>query len=167
MAEHWLNEMEEEYGDRRSRGWEYGWGKDGQVSEISGRRQIDCSHLLNRGLKKQGFNIPYERTSALRNSDYFDPVTRDNLKKGDIVLYDEHAGFYYGKDYETGRDLIYSSAGSRDRGGRGPSIDPADGFKGFIKYMRPKEKYLSKEKREASDAEELKFLWQILPGGMH
>ena len=64
----------------------YKMGGDG-FTVVNGKKQIDCSHMVNLLLKGAGYNIPYEETRAMENSTYYTTVLPQNVKRGDIALW--------------------------------------------------------------------------------
>lgn len=64
----------------------YKMGGDGSTV-VNGKKQIDCSHLVNQLLKGAGYEIPYEDTSVMNNSSYYTTVLTQDVKKGDIALW--------------------------------------------------------------------------------
>ncbi|MGF6150726.1 hypothetical protein [Pseudomonas fluorescens] len=66
--------------------YKYRMGGDGFVEE-NGKKLIDCSHMLNLLLTGAGYNVPYEDTSVLNNSQYYTTVEPQDVKRGDIALW--------------------------------------------------------------------------------
>ncbi|GFM84869.1 hypothetical protein PSCICO_02680 [Pseudomonas cichorii] len=64
----------------------YKMGGDGSTV-VNGKKQIDCSHMVNLLLKGAGYNIPYEDTRVMNNSTYYTTVLPQDVKRGDIVLW--------------------------------------------------------------------------------
>ncbi|GFM64858.1 hypothetical protein PSCICJ_09760 [Pseudomonas cichorii] len=64
----------------------YKMGGDG-FTIVNGKKQIDCSHMVNLLLKGAGYNIPYEDTRVMNNSTYYTTVLPQDVKKGDIALW--------------------------------------------------------------------------------
>lgn len=64
----------------------YKTGGDGSTV-VNGKKEIDCSHLVNLLLKGAGYEIPYEDTRVMNNSLYYTTVLPKNVKKGDIALW--------------------------------------------------------------------------------
>ncbi len=64
----------------------YKMGGDG-FTVVNGKKQIDCSHMVNLLLKGAGYNIPYEETRAMENSTYYTTVLPQDVKRGDIALW--------------------------------------------------------------------------------
>lgn len=102
----------------------YEMGGDG-FTVVDGKKQIDCSHMVNLLLKGAGYNIPYENTSAMSNSTYYTAVLPQDVKPGDIALwinvkslkgnktlfhtgivesfdYTKNAGYFFGAQTSTG-----------------------------------------------------------------
>lgn len=64
----------------------YKMGGDGSTV-VNGKKQIDCSHMVNLLLKRAGYNIPYEDTRVMNNSTYYTTVLPQDVKRGDIALW--------------------------------------------------------------------------------
>jgi len=64
----------------------YKMGGDGSIL-VNGKKQIDCSHMVNLLLKRAGYNIPYEDTRVMNNSTYYTTVLPQDVKRGDIALW--------------------------------------------------------------------------------
>lgn len=64
----------------------YKMGGDG-FTVVNGKKQIDCSHMVNLLLKGADYNIPYEETRAMENSTYYTTVLARDVKRGDIALW--------------------------------------------------------------------------------
>jgi hypothetical protein len=54
---------------------------------VNGKKQIDCSHMVNLLLKGAGYNIPYEETRAMESSTYYTTVLPQGVRRGDIALW--------------------------------------------------------------------------------
>lgn len=54
---------------------------------VNGKKQIDCSHMVNLLLKGAGYNIPYEDTRVMESSTYYTTVLPQDVKRGDIALW--------------------------------------------------------------------------------
>ncbi|WP_241678279.1 hypothetical protein [Pseudomonas kitaguniensis] len=71
--------------------YEYGLGGHGTAdADNNGRKEIDCSNLLNRMLRDAGYDIPYKTTAQLANdTTYFDviPLADVDVNGGDIALW--------------------------------------------------------------------------------
>lgn len=65
----------------------YRLGANGGVNKSTGKKEIDCSHLLHQMLLNAGYSVPYQNTSALLNSTYFDQVSAKSVSPGDIALW--------------------------------------------------------------------------------
>ena len=123
MAEkHWLDKIIEKYGDDKNNGqddaskdpYEWKYGGKGEDSDGDGKKEFDCSHFENQVLKDIGYKNTYQNTGELnKNSSHYDGINKADLKKGDIVLFKSHVGFFYGYD-EQGNMLVYSSSGSNE-----------------------------------------------------
>ena len=146
MAEkHWLDKIIEKYGnsgeaDHSTGSYEWKYGGNGTDSDGDGKIEFDCSHFLNQVLKDIGCNNPYQSSTALKSSRYYDGIDKADLQKGDIVLFinniTKHVGFFYGYD-ENGNMLVYSSSGDTKKGtDRGPAITLADWFGTPTTFLR-------------------------------
>ena len=69
--------------------YEYGLGGHGTAdANNNGRKEIDCSNLLNRMLKSAGYEIPYKSTAQLAtDTTHFDVVHLLDVEGGDIALW--------------------------------------------------------------------------------
>ncbi|RMP20525.1 hypothetical protein ALQ27_200057 [Pseudomonas syringae pv. delphinii] len=54
---------------------------------VNGKKQIDCSHMVNLLLTGAGYSIPYEDTRVMENSTYYTTVLPQDVKRGDIALW--------------------------------------------------------------------------------
>lgn len=122
-------------------GYEYGYGKGGNVdADGDGRKEVDCSHLLQLMLKDAGYDIPYRSTSQLAtDTAHFDFIGLSAAQPGDIALWTSmhHTGVvetfsdprvkgtFFGSQTSTGPKSARFGAGS----GYWPMPD---------KYLRPK-----------------------------
>ncbi|RON03954.1 glycoside hydrolase family 104 protein [Pseudomonas brassicacearum] len=68
-------------------GYVYMMGGDGQKTNSAGKKEIDCSHMVNLLLTGAGYQIPYEETKTMENSDYYTEVMPEDVKEGDIALW--------------------------------------------------------------------------------
>jgi len=67
--------------------YEYGFGGHGTTdADNNGRKEIDCSNLLNRMLQDAGYNIPYKTTAQL--SDSGRPTPKVTMTVNDFRAYD-------------------------------------------------------------------------------
>ena len=64
----------------------YKMGGNGQTI-VDGKKQIDCSHMVNLLLTGAGYSIPYEDTRVMQNSNYYTTVSPQDARRGDIVLW--------------------------------------------------------------------------------
>lgn len=73
-------------------------------TDKNGSLDIDCSHLVSNILQEAGYNIKYRKTSDMANSGFYDKVI-DDIKAGDIILFDGHVGFVvsYNPATKTGK----------------------------------------------------------------
>lgn len=127
-------------------GYEYGYGKGGNVdADGDGRKEVDCSHLLQLMLKDAGYNIPYRTTSQLAtDTTHFDSIDLSSAQPGDIALWTSRGhtgvveafsdprikGTFFGSQTSTGPKSARFGAGS----GYWPMPD---------KYLRPKLEFRS------------------------
>lgn len=122
------------------KGYQWAAGK-GRLKD--GTPTIDCSNLVNEILKRYGYKIPYQTTTGLKNSKFFDKVDPKDVKPGDIALWDGHTGIveepidadkkigkFYGSQTSTGPDSAYF----------GPN---AGYWKKPKSYLRAKAEYLN------------------------
>lgn len=65
----------------------YKMGGDGVKTNVAGKKLIDCSHMVNLLLTGAGYNIPYEETREMENSNYYTTVLPKDVKRGDIALW--------------------------------------------------------------------------------
>jgi NlpC/P60 family. len=128
--------------------YEYGYGAKGDSdTDNDGKKEIDCSHLVNKMVCNAGYDIPYQTTEQLNKSSYYDVIDPSDAKSGDILL-------WRGKFNHTGvlDSISYSASPSRFSGsffGSQSSSGPAtakfgDGAPYWprpTKILRPKEKY--------------------------
>jgi murein DD-endopeptidase MepM/ murein hydrolase activator NlpD len=69
-------------------GYEYGMGGAGTGDkDKDGKKEIDCSHLVNSLLVGAGYRIPYEPTATLGSSKFYDEVDVDDVAPGDLLLW--------------------------------------------------------------------------------
>lgn len=125
-------------------GYEYGYGRSGlSDADGNGRKEVDCSHLLNLMLKDAGYNIPYRSTSQLATDTvHFDFIAAADAQPGDIALWTSmgHTGVvesfaeprikgtFFGSQTSTGPKSARFGAGS----GYWPMPN---------KYLRPKPEF--------------------------
>lgn len=127
-------------------GYEYGYGKDGTADEDGdGRKEIDCSHLLNRMLRDAGYNIPYRSTSQLAtDATHFDVILLNSVQPGDIALWTglHHTGVIEDMDVTRTKGNFFGSQTST-----GPKSAKYGAGSGYWpmpnKYLRPKAEYKS------------------------
>lgn len=129
-------------------GYEYGYGSTGvSDTDTDGKKEIDCSHLVNQILVNAGYKIPYETTSQLDNSIYFDVIDQSDAKSGDVILWrgdHNHTGILdtirYSKSPPHFSGTFFGSQTST-----GPATakfgDGAPYWPKPKKILRPKEKY--------------------------
>jgi hypothetical protein len=124
--------------------YEYGYGSGGNVDvDGNGRKEVDCSHLLNLMLKDAGYNIPYRSTAQLNiDSTHFESISLEAAQPGDIALWTSMGhtgvvesfaeprvkGMFFGSQTSTGPKSARFGAGS----GYWPMPN---------KYLRPKNEY--------------------------
>ncbi|WP_240995760.1 hypothetical protein [Pseudomonas viridiflava] len=54
---------------------------------VNGKKQIDCSHMVNLLLTGAGYSTPYEDARVMENSTYYTTVLPQDVKRGDIALW--------------------------------------------------------------------------------
>lgn len=118
-------------------GYEYGLGGNGtKDSDHDGKLNIDCSNLVNQILQGAGFDVPYQYTGALANSKYFEEVDAENVRPGDIILWND-------VHHHTGVVTQYNSDGSGKFFGSQSSTGPDEtGFDGKHDYWKNPTKFL-------------------------
>lgn len=127
-------------------GYEYGYGSNGNVdADNDGRKEIDCSNLLNRMLRDAGYNIPYSSTGALAtDTTHFDVVLLNDVQPGDIALWTTlgHTGVIEEMDANHTKGKFFGSQTST-----GPKSAKYGAGSGYWpmpnKYLRPKAQYRS------------------------
>lgn len=85
--------------------YEYGLGGHGTTdADNNGRKEIDCSNLLNRMLLDAGYNIPYKTTAQLAtDTTHFDVVPLADVEGGDIALWVTRGHTGVVEDIDTNR----------------------------------------------------------------
>lgn len=129
-----------------SSGYEYGYGKGGTADEDSdGRKEIDCSHLLNLMLGDAGYNIPYRTTRQLAtDTTHFEVIPLNSVQPGDIALWTgmHHTGVIEDMDVHRTKGNFFGSQSST-----GPKSAKYGAGSGYWpmpdKYLRPKAEYKS------------------------
>ncbi|MHC8303363.1 glycoside hydrolase family 19 protein [Pseudomonas sp. PB3P13] len=127
-------------------GYEYGYGDNGNVdADSDGRKEIDCSHLLNRMLRDAGYTIPYRTTGALASdTTHFEVIALGNVQPGDIALWTTlgHTGVIEEMDVTHTKGKFFGSQTST-----GPKSAKYGAGSGYWpmpnKYLRPKAQYQS------------------------
>jgi len=125
-------------------GYEYGYGKGGSADEDgNGRKEIDCSHLLNLMLRDAGYDIPYRTTSQLAtDTTHFEFIALDSVQPGDIALWTgmHHTGVIEDMDANRVKGNFFGSQSST-----GPKSAKYGAGSGYWpmpnKYLRPKAEY--------------------------
>ncbi|MHC8398086.1 hypothetical protein ACYZTX_00950 [Pseudomonas sp. MDT1-17] len=136
-------------------GYEYGYGDSGNVdADSDGRKEIDCSHLLNRMLRDAGYNIPYRATGALAtDTTHFDVIALNDVQPGDIALWTTlgHTGVIEEMDANHTKGKFFGSQTST-----GPKSAKYGAGSGYWpmpnKYLRPKAQYRSGAQSAAAPA---------------
>lgn len=141
----------------------YGYGGDGTTENAAGKREIDCSHLLHKMLLGAGYKIPYQNTSALLDSKYFDSVELASVLPGDIVLWVNaralngaliagHVGVV-----ETELDKNFNGRFFGSQSSTGPAsarFGPKSGYWPVAtKFLRPRSEYFDKPADQAVSAQ--------------
>lgn len=101
----------------------------------------DCSHFVHDVLVKSGYEIPYQSTSMMSGSKYYDKT--DSPVAGDVMVQGGHMGVYSGTEDDKGNPQGYQMGNS---GAKLGSWGPKGWFnkdKDLI-YYRPKSEYLKK-----------------------
>jgi predicted chitinase len=127
-------------------GYEYGYGKGGTADEDGdGRKEIDCSHLLNLMLGDAGYNIPYRTTGQLAtDTTHFEVIPLASVQPGDIALWTglHHTGVIEDMDVNRTKGNFFGSQTST-----GPKSAKYGAGSGYWpmpdKYLRPKAEYRS------------------------
>ncbi|WON76307.1 hypothetical protein [Serratia sp. UGAL515B_01] len=69
----------------------YKYGANGQI--INGKIYYDCSHLTHAVGKNLGYDVPYENSTALAKSKYYEKVDPENVRPGDFAVWPgQHVG---------------------------------------------------------------------------
>lgn len=141
-------------------GFEYGYGSGGYSdADHDGKKEIDCSHLVNKMLTGAGYKIPYETTAALAGSKYFDVIAPTNAKPGDLLLWrtaHQHVGVV--ESIELDENEIPSGVFFGSQSSTGPAstrFGPEAGYwkQKPDKFLRPKPEYFEGEKQSAQESE--------------
>ncbi|PTU69993.1 hypothetical protein DBB33_11355 [Chromobacterium haemolyticum] len=129
----------------RFKGYQYGYGGNGKAS-AGGVRKIDCSNLVNQAIKGAGYEIPYENTSGLDKSKYYEEVDLKDVRPGDIALWrgkNNHTGLVEAFDAKTGNGKFFGSQSST--GPASAKFGPDSGYwEAPKKFLRPRAEYLNK-----------------------
>ena len=121
-------------------GYSYGYGSNGENGKI------DCSHLVSTVFSQNRIQIPYLTTTQLASQQalkYFDVISENDVKPGDLVLFDGHVGFVesYNGSTKTGR--FFGSQSSTGPATSNFTVNSANEYWGkdrkFVKVLRPKE----------------------------
>ncbi|WP_434709013.1 glycoside hydrolase family 19 protein [Pseudomonas sp. R1-1] len=127
-------------------GYEYGYGKGGSADEDgNGRKEIDCSHLLNLMLRDAGYDIPYRTTSQLAtDTTHFEFIALNSVQPGDIALWTgmHHTGVIEDMDVNRVKGNFFGSQSST--GPKSAKYGEGSGYWPMPnKYLRPKAEYKS------------------------
>ncbi|WP_236192335.1 hypothetical protein [Pseudomonas glycinae] len=127
-------------------GYEYGYGKGGSADENgNGRKEIDCSHLLNLMLRDAGYDIPYRTTSQLAtDTTHFEFIALNSVQPGDIALWTgmHHTGVIEDMDANRVKGNFFGSQSST--GPKSAKYGEGSGYWPMPnKYLRPKAEYRS------------------------
>lgn len=70
-------------------GGDYAYKMEGDGFTIeNGKKIIDCSHMVHLLMTRSGYDIPYENTSAMSTSTYYEQITDlTQVKRGDVALW--------------------------------------------------------------------------------
>lgn len=129
-----------------SANYEYGYGGSGNNdTDNDGRREVDCSHLLNNMVLGAGYQIPYQTTAGLNSSTYYDVIEAANVQPGDIALWTgthNHTGVVESFDSATDKGRFFGSQSST--GPASANFGPGSGYWPTpTKFLRPKAQYKS------------------------
>lgn len=122
----------------------YKYGGRGEV--VNGNTLYDCSGLAHAVGKERGYNIPYESTSALAKSKYYNIIDPNDVKSGDLAVWSGHVGVVdtpiNGKKMGT---LLTTSGSKNDpKKSRIATFGPGShDWKEPKFYLRPKDEYLN------------------------
>jgi Ca2+-binding RTX toxin-like protein len=120
--------------------YSYGYGSNGENGKI------DCSHLVSTVFSQNRIQIPYLTTTQLASQQalkYFDVISENDVKPGDLVLFEGHVGFVesYNGSTKTGR--FFGSQSSTGPATSNFTVNSANEYWGkdrkFVKVLRPKE----------------------------
>ncbi|AZD32624.1 hypothetical protein [Pseudomonas chlororaphis] len=125
-------------------GFEYGYGATGTAdANGNGRKEIDCSHLLNRMLRDAGYNIPYRTTGQLAaDVTHFDVIPLASAQPGDIALWTglHHTGVVEDMDVNRTKGHFFGSQTSS--GPKSAKFGAGSGYWPMPNmYLRPKEQF--------------------------
>lgn len=70
-------------------GGDYAYKMEGDGFTIeNGKKIIDCSHMVHLLMTRSGYDIPYQNTSAMSDSTYYEQITDlTKVKRGDVALW--------------------------------------------------------------------------------
>lgn len=127
-------------------GYEYGYGSGGTTdSDSDGKKEIDCSHLVNSLLVGAGYRIPYETTSGLSNSRYYETIAAKDVKAGDLILWQstqKHVGIVEEITVDAAGGAKGKFFGSQSSTGpASAAFGPGKYWKDPTKFLRPKQEY--------------------------
>lgn len=125
-------------------GYEYGYGAGGTIdANNNGRKEIDCSHLLNRMLRDAGYTIPYRTTGQLAtDTTHFEVIPLASVQAGDIALWTglHHTGVIEEMDITRTKGTFFGSQTST--GPKSAKYGAGSGYWPMPNtYLRPKAQY--------------------------
>lgn len=134
----------EQRANYQSTDYEYGYGGSGNNdADNNGRKEIDCSHLLNKMVQGAGYQIPYQTTAGLNSSIYYDVIESASVRPGDVALWNgthNHTGVVESFDSATNIGRFFGSQSST--GPASARFGPGSGYWPTpSKFLRPKSQY--------------------------
>ncbi len=127
---------------RRFDGYKYRYGGNGQ-QDAKGVRRIDCSHLVNQALTGAGYAIPYQTTTEMGGSKYYEEIAPKDVKPGDIALWrgdKNHTGIVEAYDAKTGKGDFFGA--QNKKGASSAKLGKGSWWGQPQKFLRPKAEYL-------------------------
>jgi len=144
---YWIDENNDGKNDK----YDYGENGDGtKDTDGDGKFDIDCSHLVNDVLREAGYKLPKDNitTDRMTCSKYYYKAT-DDIKAGDVVLFNGHVGIVVSYDPITKTGKFFGSQGKTGPAETTFSTNPAaidpktgkpyywGGTKKFTNFLRP------------------------------
>lgn len=112
----------------------------------NGPGRIDCSHLVNEMLRSAGYDIRYQTTRELANSKYFEVVSADDVRPGDLILWNGHVGVVESYNVKSGEGTFFGSQSST--GPASASFGGSAYWKEPQKFLRPLDQYQTIDPRQ-------------------